>query len=347
MTDDVRYMRGFDELGIGDVPVAGGKGAGLGELTRAGARVPPGCVVTTEAYHRVVDAVDPGGSLRQAVGDLDPADLAGVVRATDRLRELIAAAPLPAEVESALRDGYARIPARPGEPAAVAVRSSATSEDGADASFAGLQDTFLWVTGADAVVEHVRRCWASLYSVESVAYRLRRGVAEGGLAMAVVVQQMVDARSSGVMFTRSPLTGDPSVAVVEASWGLGSAVVSGAVTPDNWVVDKVTGEVIRSTVSDKARRHRADPATRSVIDEEVPPQLRGVPALSVEELQELVRVGWAVERHHGTPQDVEWAIAAGAPAGAGLFLLQSRPETVWSAQESRRLHHGPGVRSTT
>jgi pyruvate,water dikinase len=353
VTDDVRYVRGFDELGIADIPVAGGKGAGLGELMRAGVQVPPGCVVTTEAYHRVVDVLDPDGSLRHAIGELDRADPAGVAAATTQLRQMIMAAPLPGDVEAAIREGYARIPGRPGEEPAVAVRSSATSEDGADASFAGLQDTFLWVTGADAVAEHVRRCWASLYSVGSVSYRLRKRVGEDGLAMAVVVQRMVDARSSGVMFTRSPLTGDRSVVFVEASWGLGSAVVGGEVTPDNWVVDKITGDVVRSTVSTKVRRHRADPVARTVVDEEVPEGLRNVPALSVGELKALVDVGLAVERHYGTPQDIEWAIAGspagdatdatageavrgtadGAAPGGGLFLLQSRPETVWAARE--------------
>jgi pyruvate, water dikinase len=346
VTDDVRYVRGFAELGIGDVPVAGGKGASLGELTRAGAHVPPGCVVTTAAYHRVIDVLDPDGSARHAIGELDPADDAAVASATARIRDMIEAAPLPADVEAAVREGYARVPSRPGEEPAVAVRSSATSEDGADASFAGLQDTFLWVTGADAVVANVRRCWASLYSVESVTYRLRRAVGEDGLAMAVVVQQMVDARSSGVMFTRSPLTGDRSVVFVEASWGLGSAVVSGLVTPDNWVVNKITGEVVRSTVSTKVRRHRADPAARTVIDEQVPPQLQRVPALSAQELATLVEVGRAVERHYGTAQDIEWAIANDAPhsdapdndpPGGALFLLQSRPETVWSVKDAAPL----------
>lgn len=342
MTDDVRYVRGLDELGIGDVPVAGGKGAGLGELIRCGALVPSGCVVTTEAYRRVADALDPGGSLRHATGDLDPADPAAVAAATALVREMIGAASLPVDVEAAIREGYARIPTRPGEQPAVAVRSSATSEDGVDTSFAGLQDTFLWVTGADAVVEHVRRCWASLYSVRSVSYRLHRRVGEDGLGMAVVVQRMVDARSSGVMFTRSPLTGDRSVAFVEASWGLGSAVVGGQVTPDNWVVDKITGEVMQSTLSTKVRRHRADPAARTVVDEEVPEELRAVPALSVAELRALVDVGRAVEQHYGTPQDIEWALAEGVPRGtangvlprSGLFLLQSRPETVWAGKEA-------------
>jgi pyruvate,water dikinase len=329
VTDDDPYVRGFDKLSIGDVPIAGGKGASLGELTRAGAHVPPGHVVTTSAYHRVIDVLDADGSLRHAIGELDPADADAVGAATAGIRAMIEAAPLPADVEQAIRDAYARIPG-PGPEVAVAVRSSATSEDGANASFAGLQDTFLWIIGADGVVGHVRRCWSSLYSVESVTYRLQRGIGEDGLAMAVVVQQMVPARSSGVMFTRSPLTGDRSVVFVEASWGLGSAVVSGEVTPDNWMVNKITGEVVRSTISTKVRRHRPDPVARRVVDEDVPAQLRTVPAVSPDELRALVDVGRAVERHYGSAQDIEWAISE----GGDLFLLQSRPETVWSGREA-------------
>ena len=348
VTDVTRYVRGFDELGIGDVPVAGGKGAGLGELTRAGVRVPPGCVVTTGAYHRVMEAVDPHGRLRRGIAELDAGDPSAVVTATARVREQIATAPLPADVEAAILAGYARIGTGTGGGAGhpVAVRSSATGEDGHRASFAGLQDTFLWVHGAEAVLDQVRRCWAGLFSAESVGYRLQRGIAEDGVAMAGVLQRMVDARRSGVMFTRSPISGDRSVVVVEASWGLGSAVVGGRVTPDNWVLGKASGEVIRAAIATKVRRHRVDPVVGAVVDEEVPAPLREVPALSEAELQALVEVGRVVEAHYGVPQDIEWAIADGptdAPAddstddstdtmspGPALFLLQSRPVTARS-----------------
>jgi len=215
----------------------------------------------------------------------------------------------------------------------VAVRSSATSEDSAEASFAGLQDTYLWVHGDDSVVEHVRRCWASLYSVESVTYRLRRGIPETDLAMAVVVQQMVGSRSSGVLFTRSPLTGDRSVVAIDASWGLGSAVVSGDVPPDSFVVSKVTGEIVRRTVSTKNRWHQPDPGGHGVVEADVPANLRDVPALSDDEIAELVAIARQVEAHYGCPQDIEWAVSRTAPAGENVFLLQSRPETVWAEKE--------------
>jgi pyruvate,water dikinase len=219
----------------------------------------------------------------------------------------------------------------------VAVRSSATSEDSAEASFAGLQDTYLWVRGADSVLEHVRRCWASLYSVESLTYRLRRGIPETDLGMAVVVQRMVDSRSSGVMFTRSPLTGDRSVVAIDASWGLGSAVVSGDVTPDSFVVSKVTGEITRRTVATKTVWHRPDPSGHGVVETDVPAELQDRPSISDEELAELVATARRVEAHYGCPQDIEWAVSETAPAGENVFLLQSRPETVWAGKDRTKV----------
>jgi pyruvate, water dikinase len=316
------------EVGGGDRLLVGGKAASLGELTGAGIRVPPGFVVTTGAFEAAMRAIDPERSIVGEVAGLDPGDHEGVVRVTAGIRGRVASMPLPDGLRAAIGAAYRAL----GEDVPVAVRSSATGEDSADASFAGLQETCLWVRGADEVVDRVRRCWASLYSAESVSYRLRRGLPEERMAMAVVVQRMVDARCSGVMFTRSPTTGDRSVVAVEASWGLGSAVVSGAVTPDTYVVNKVTREVLRRTVASKLRRHRPDPLGGGVLDEEVPERLRDQPCLSDDELAALVEAARRVERHFGSPQDVEWAIAGDLPAGENLFLLQSRPETVWSGR---------------
>jgi pyruvate,water dikinase len=210
------------------------------------------------------------------------------------------------------------------------VRSSATTEDGSEASFAGLQDTYLWVVGADAVLRKVQQCWGSLYSVESLSYRRSRGLAEHDVAMAVVVQAMVDARSAGVMFTRSPTTGDRSVVTIEGAWGLGSSVVGGEVTPDRWVVGKITGEISAREVSDKAVQHRpvAGGGTETV---GVAQELRRSPSLSDEELQTLKGLARRVERHYGCAQDIEWAVDRHSGA---IVLLQSRPETVWSAREA-------------
>jgi pyruvate,water dikinase len=316
----------FSQVGKDDVPLVGGKGASLGELTRAGIRVPTGFAVTTAAFHAAVEHL----GLGRRVSALDAA--ADLTAPCAELRGLVESAPLPAEVAEAIRSGYAALGEECGDAdLPVAVRSSATSEDSAEDSFAGLQDTYLWVRGGDSVVEHVRRCWASLYSVESVTYRRRRSIGEDDLGMAVVVQRMVGARSSGVMFTRSPLSGDKSVVAIDASWGLGSAVVSGDVTPDAFVVSKVTGEITRRTVATKTRWHRPDPSGYGVVETDVPAELQDRPSISDAEIAELVATARRVEAHYGCPQDIEWAVAE---ADGGIYLLQSRPETVWAEKDA-------------
>jgi pyruvate, water dikinase len=181
------------------------------------------------------------------------------------------------------------------------------------------------------VMRKIRSCWASLYSLESLSYRRRHGIAEAAVAMAVVVQTMVDARTAGVMFTRSPISGDRSVVAIEGAWGLGSAVVSGEVTPDRWVIGKITGEISVRDISDKAIRHARSPAG-GVEERPVEESLRREPCLSDEELESLRAIGRQVERHYGRPQDIEWAIDRHTQQ---ILLLQSRPETVWSNKDNR------------
>jgi pyruvate,water dikinase len=327
----------FRDVGLGDVATVGGKGASLGELLRAGIRVPTGFAVTTAAFRQTVEHLTVHGeAIPVRVAALDPADPEGLAAATAEIRAVMESAPPPDEVGEAVTAAYTALCEECGDPSLpVAVRSSATSEDSAEASFAGLQDTYLWVRGAGSVLEHVRRCWASLYSVESVTYRLRRGIPETDLGMAVVVQRMVGARSSGVMFTRSPLTGDKSVVAIDASWGLGSAVVSGDVTPDSFVVSKVTGEMKRN-VATKTRWHRPHPSGYGVVETDVPAELQDKQAVSDEEIAELVAIARKVEAHYGCPQDIEWAVAETAPSGENVFLLQSRPETVWAEKDRVR-----------
>jgi len=331
------FIKRFSELGINDRATVGGKAASLGELTKAGIRVPRGCVVTTGAFERFLAAVDPRGVIRRDVEALPADDLAAAARISKALRGRLETAAMPADVQREIAAYHDELHepyngAADCEP--VAIRSSATSEDSEDASFAGLQDTYLWVRGADSVIANVRKCWASLYAVESIIYRRRKKLPEQGLAMGVVMQRMIDARSSGVMFTRSPTTGDRSVVVVEANWGLGSAVVSGEVTPDKYVVGKVTGEIVSRTVSNKLRLHRPNPTGSGVLDEEVPTEQRSVPCLTDEEIRALVQIAKQVEPHYGCPQDIEWAISRDAAPGENIFVLQSRPETVWAAKEA-------------
>jgi pyruvate,water dikinase len=311
-------------VGVGDRAVVGGKGASLGELVRAGLPVPPGFVVTTQAFERAMRVADPAGAIGAQLAALPGTDLAAIEHATAAIRGQITAAPIGADLATAITAAYLAL----GADTPVAVRSSAVGEDAADASFAGLQDTYLWVHGADAVLDHVRRCWASLYNTEAVSYRLRQHMPEH-VAMAVVVQRMVDPRSAGVMFTCSPITGDRSVIAIEGSWGLGSVLVSGEVTPDAFVVSKVTGDIVRRTVAAKTRLHRVAPDGFGTTTGDVPLALREQPCLRDDEIQSLARLATVVERHYGTPQDIEWAVT-----GDEIVLLQSRPETVWSSRRT-------------
>jgi pyruvate,water dikinase len=323
-----KYISWFRDIGLDDRPKVGGKGGSLGELHRAGINVPPGFVVRTEAFEDFIDALERRSPVRAHVAGLAADDLEGMGAVARELRARIEDAPLPVDLQQEIRDAYERL----AEPwPSVAVRSSATTEDAADASFAGLQDTYLWVTQADAVMRKIRSCWASLYSLESLSYRRRHGIAESAVAMAVVVQTMVDARTAGVMFTRSPISGDRSVVTIEGAWGLGSAVVSGEVTPDRWVVAKITGEISVREISDKAIRHARSPAG-GVEELQVEETLRREPCLSDPELQSLRAIGRQVERHYGRPQDIEWAIDRHTRQ---IMLLQSRPETVWSNKDNQ------------
>lgn len=327
MTQGSKSIAWFGEVGIADRPTVGGKGGSLGELTQAGIAVPPGFVVTTSAFETFLAALEARDSVRDKVERLNPADLGAVTKLSEQLRRRVIEEPMPTEVDQAILAAHAELCAGTSVP--VAVRSSATTEDAEDASFAGLQDTFLWVLNAAETVARVRECWGSLYSVESMTYRLKHKLPEEGVAMAVVIQQMVDARTAGVMFTRSPISGDKSVITIEGAWGLGSAVVSGEVTPDRWVMGKITGEISVRDISDKhARQIPAEGG--GIVEVELPADLRSAPCLSDEELQSLRDVGRKIERHYGRPQDIEWAI----DKQGRLLLLQSRPETVWSAKEA-------------
>jgi pyruvate,water dikinase len=294
------FLLWFDEIGLDDRASVGGKGASLGELRRAGIDVPPGFIVTASAFRRFASR-DAGAAV--------PAELADAVAVAYRT--------LCGEAGSNAID----------EP--VAVRSSATDEDGADASFAGLQDTYLWVRGETAVAEAIGRCWASLYNDEAVAYRARLDLRDEAIAMGVVVQRMVNAHAAGVMFTRSPLTGDPSVIAISSSFGLGSAVVGGEVTPDEFLVDKVTGVVRRTTISRKEIRHVPNESGSGTREEPVPEEMQTQATLDAAAVARLVELGRAIEKHYGCAQDIEWALE---PSG-DIFILQSRPETVWSARE--------------
>ena len=302
-----RYTRSLDRLRREDESSFGGKSASLGELLAAEIPVPPGFALSTAAYSSF--AADDAVAAAIAGGD------------SDAIGEAMRAAVMPAMVAEEIADAYTAL----GEPP-VAVRSSAVGEDSEEATFAGQQETFLWVRGVDQVRQAVRDCWISLYSPTAVSYRARLG-RDREAAMGVTVQEMVDAEISGVMFTCNPVSGDPSMVAVNASWGLGLAVVGGEVTPDDYLVSKVTREVVRATVNDKHHEYVPDPNGRGAIRRDVEDERRSTRCLDEPALAALVDVAKRVERHFGSRQDIEWAIARGTTAPEGLYLLQSRPVT--------------------
>jgi pyruvate,water dikinase len=304
----------------------GGKAVGLGRLLGHGFEVPPGFAVTTDAYREFLAAT---GLAAEIDRELEGAgDIAGQQRASERIRGLFEEAS-PAEAVSAeIGRAYAALGEL--EAAPVAVRSSATAEDGAEASFAGQQETYLWIRTPELVTRHVLRCWGSLFTPQAIAYRAHLGIPSRDVAMGVVVQSMVAAEVAGVMITIDPVTGDRSQISLEASYGLGLAVVGGEVTPDRFAVDKVTLEIRSRAVGEKAVAYRFDPAAGEVRLAEVAEAERSVPCVTDEEVIRVATMGKRIERELGGTQDVEWALGPGPEGAHQLFLLQTRPETVWS-----------------
>ena len=227
-------------------------------------------------------------------------------------------------------------------PVPVAVRSSATAEDLPDASFAGQQDTYLWLDGVKAVTEHIRQCWASLFTSRAIIYRLKNNIPNEGLSMAVVVQKMVNARVSGVAITMDPTNGDRSKITIDSSYGVGEMVVSGQVTPDNIMLDKVTLAVISEHLGDKHAELVPDAVAGRLVEREVDAERRGRRSLTDAELTAVAQMAKRAEKHYKCPQDIEWALDADLPDGENLLLLQSRPETVHSSKPARP--HGSPAR---
>jgi pyruvate,water dikinase len=317
----------FDNYQPADAPVLGGKNASLGTMVGAGLPVPPGFAVSADCYRKALADNGLTGQIDALIAGVDPRDTGSVAAAGAQARALIGSLGMSAALAEALREAYARLGSQCGDDALpVAVRSSATCEDQPDASFAGEHDTYLWVRGADAVAAHVLRCWASLFTDRGIAYRLERGYGQHGAAMSVGVQQMVRPRAAGVAFTLNPLDGDRSQIAIDASWGFGEAVVSGEVTPDNFLVDKVMGTVSRRTISDKTLEYRLTEGD-TVQAVEIDNERRLIPCLTDDEIAAVARLARRAEKHYRCPQDVEWAIDE---TTADVLLLQSRPETVWS-----------------
>lgn len=321
MSDGGGHSRPLEQLRGADAAMFGGKSASLGELIAAGIPVPPGFALSTSGFGAFVDEAGLAGRISAAVAELPPDDLERVNAVSRAIAEGMRSAPVPESVRAEVGRRYAELSGEAEPP--VAVRSSALGEDSQDATFAGQQETYLWVRGADGVCDAVRDCWVSLYSPQAMTYRARVGAGGATPAMGVTVQLMVDAAVSGVMFTCNPVSGDPSMVAVNASWGLGLAVVGGEVTPDDYLVSKVTSEVVRQTVTVKEIEYVPGAHGRGAVRVEVPPERREAPCLDEEQLAALVALARRVERHFGGHQDIEWAIGRDGE----LFVVQSRPVT--------------------
>ncbi|ERG96577.1 phosphoenolpyruvate synthase [Haloquadratum walsbyi] len=320
----------LDEVRSTDVGTVGGKAASLGELTDAGLPVPSGFVVTAATYREFIETAGIDEELFSVV-DVDHEDSTALREAHERAHELIVETPMPDEVEQDILDSYYSLDTTgsrtdgdtsddPDSDPFVAVRSSATAEDLPDASFAGQQETFLNVR-SEELVDRVKECWASLFSQRAIYYRNRQGFSHSDVDIAVVVQQMVDAKKSGVMFTSHPSSGNPEI-IIEAAWGLGEAVVSGAVSPDNYTVKRETAETTAVSVAEKKVMMVKNETTGKTVERDVPSDKRDARVLSDDEIAELVELGQTVESHYGEPQDVEWAIY-----NDSVYMLQSRPIT--------------------
>ncbi len=319
----VSLTRPLSELRRSDAAEFGGKSASLGELLSAGLSVPHGFAISAEAFSAFTEETGLARTISTALARVSPANLDTVDLASKTIREAMRFAPLPDDLRAEIVDRYEDL--GPGD-APVAVRSSALGEDSAEASHAGQQESFLWVRGPDGLCDAVRDCWVSLYSPHAISYRAILS-GDAGTAMGVTVQLMVDAEVSGVLFTCNPVSGDPSMVAVNASWGLGIAVVGGELTPDDYLVSKVTGEIVRQTVSEKGVEYVPDAGGGGTVRSDVPVERRNEPCLGEEELTALVEVARRIEQHYGNHQDVEWALARGKEPPERLVVLQSRPVT--------------------
>lgn len=320
----------FDKIKEDDHAITGGKCASLSTMISAGFPVPPGFVVTTDVFS---ESQRRAGAENQL--DTMVRDSGGGHDASAKIRQFVEHWEFTSEHERQIRNHYDELCEQSGTAdVPVAVRSSATAEDSPDSSFAGEHDTYLWVSGIDAVLDKIRSCWGSLFTDRAIAYRERMGYSHSGVEMAVAVQKMVRPSAAGVAFTLDPTNGDKSTICIDSTWGFGEGVVSGEVTPDSFLVDKVTFAISRRKVSSKPKTYQLTddleglgPVVKLV---DTPADRVDAPSLNDDEVRAVAKLARKVEKHYGFPQDIEWAVDEESGEEAGVVLLQARPETVWS-----------------
>ena len=329
-----RFVKWLDEVTKDDVALVGGKGANLGELTQNKIEVPPGFCLTADAYRYFLRAAGLERKIAAIIHGLEVEDSSRLQTESARIRELVVNSAVPEEISLEVRTAYEQLGQQINttDPA-VAVRSSATAEDLPEASFAGQQDTFLQVRGPAPVVEYVRQCWASLWTARAVYYREKQGFDHLEVALSVVVQKMINSGKSGVMFTANPVTNDPEQMMINASWGLGEAVVSGLVTPDEYLVDKNTLSIVDQNIAEKTVMIVDCPdgsGTRNVpVADQLGPDMIRAQCLTAAEIMQLVQYGRKIEDLYGCYQDIEW----GYDQDTGrLYILQARPVTTFKGE---------------
>ena len=329
------YIQNFKSLDIKSVPQVGGKNASLGEMINAGMRVPPGFAVTTDGYLYFITETGIKDEIFRILSEMDAGDIRAQDTASRKIQQTIREADMIKDVKSEIESAYGELCENCSvELLPVAVRSSATAEDLPTASFAGQQDTYLWISGTDQIVKRVQDCWASLFTPRAIDYRIKNNFPHEKVLISVGVQKMVNSKAAGVMFTLNPTNGDPSKIVVEGSWGLGETVVSGSVNPDKFVVDKIIMETTEKTISTKHIECVFDPERQEVIDADVAEDMQCTCCLDEREVKELVKMGKIIEKHYDRPMDIEWAIDKDLNFPKNIFIVQARPETVWSQRKT-------------
>ncbi|MEM1586708.1 MAG: phosphoenolpyruvate synthase [Candidatus Bathyarchaeia archaeon] len=331
-----KYILWFDEIGVEDTPLVGGKSANLGEMVRkVGVPVPYGFVVTAEAYRYYIEVNGLSRKITETLKELkDPNDTETLQRVGVTIRDMIASAEMPEDLKKEIVSAYDELARIVGEDNPfVAIRSSATAEDLLEASFAGQQETYLNVRGAEEVVEKIKHCYASLFTDRAIFYRIQKGFDHMAVALGAVVQLMVYSKASGVAFTLDVATGDRSVILIEAGYGLGEYIVQGKITPDEYYIRKSDLEIVRKNIPRKTIQ-LVRSSHGGTEERPVPLELQDKQVLTDEQIKELARHAIMIEQHYGKPMDIEWALDDRLNK---IFILQARPETVWSLKEGKEV----------
>lgn len=323
------FARKFAEINKDMTEECGGKAAHLGELTCMNLNVPRGFCVVAEAFSTHLEMNHLGEQIAQIARSIDYEDYHSLDKKTGEIRSLIDNARMPLEIEAEIIENYHNLLETEKEPF-VAVRSSVAVKGSSITSFPGMMDTFHYIKGAETVAAYVKRCWASVWSARGASLRQKRGIEHSQALIAPIIQKMVDARSAGVMFTLNPINGDPSKVVIEGGWGLGESVVSGSLTPDQFIIDKVLLEINQRAIRTKTVEYVYNPGQGKVIYRDVDSERQNKTCLEDREIIELVKISRIIEERYGRHQDIEWAIDNDFSFPDNIFILQSRAETIWN-----------------